>query len=577
MLKLAIIASFAEMSGIDKFVEELELVQRNYGLTHNEKENSIHALFVSQQGTQTIGNYLAAVLTRVEGKRIIQIVEQYPKVYENLLDDPALAHLLHNLNLTTDTQIIRNLISMVSVALQLYAEAHKLYSDEVASSMVVFGLQWVKFEDLAISERSSELLLAITRSFAASPTRMSELMGEIFDKAQAIRDDTTLLLRYLAIGATLSKDNQTAAHAFVESQLLTLLYELCRSKDILAAVNAIEFLADVAKGPGARAILAAMCEEVVPTTGDSSSPKLPAPMTWLSSLCPEESNPSFDPFLRDVAMRTLTELFAHAVESNFGFVDMDFDMLISTASACLADRGADAQTRLAGLAVISDLALVSSVWLRRVLFPDRDPSLETASAWFTLLHSGKPELASAGLFALAHVIARPDNLYVAAAQDSEHKSHREGVIPDDRAVTEMKKRLALAIGSTRSMTTIKYLLQVAKQPVSPLRIAAMEVMKALIQQQSWGLGSVLCPGLGTSGSPVTTSSLAQSEFLQYLLDRTTEYDKEGKDAKFQLIVGVRDNTAVFPLLSEDTQIAINRAISQGAYYMPPRLEEMQTL
>ena len=101
----------------------------------------------------------------------------------------------------------------------------------------------------------------------------------------------------------------------------------------------------------------------------------------------------------------------------------------------------------------------------------------------------------------------------------------------------------------------------------------MDIMHAMIKQ-AWGL--TMLTGISSESAGSSTSSITQSEFLQYLVDRTTEMDKEGKDAKFEIILAVKGSPH-FGTLSADAQVAIDRMIAQGAYYMPSLLSEMQTI
>ncbi|XP_064458042.1 26S proteasome non-ATPase regulatory subunit 5-like [Ornithodoros turicata] len=71
---------------------------------------------------------------------------------------------------------------------------------------------------------------------------------------------------------------------------------------------------------------------------------------------------------------------------------------------------------------------------------------------------------------------------------------------------------ALGDGST------KLLLQICKQPFPDLRCGALAVLRELALQ-AWGQDVLL----------------AQPGFLEYLLDRSTEPDKEGKEAKFTVV------------------------------------------
>lgn len=121
------------------------------------------------------------------------------------------------------------------------------------------------------------------------------------------------------------------------------------------------------------------------------------------------------------------------------------------------------------------------------------------------------------------------------------------------------------IGEFKTVPTMHYLVKLAKLPIPVLRNAAVDLMRAVAEQPGgWGLQSLF------GNSPET------SEFWNYLKDRTTEFSKEGKDFKFALIRSVHLNPSV-GLLGEDIQKQLSVLVKQGAYYMPPRMEDPETL
>lgn len=93
----------------------------------------------------------------------------------------------------------------------------------------------------------------------------------------------------------------------------------------------------------------------------------------------------------------------------------------------------------------------------------------------------------------------------------------------------------------------------------------MDLLRAIVEQPGgWGLDFLL------GRSPET------SEFWQYLKDRNTEFSKEGKDFKFALIQSVHRSRFI-GLLGENLQKQLEVLVKQGAYYMPPRMEDPETL
>jgi len=117
-------------------------------------------------------------------------------------------------------------------------------------------------------------------------------------------------------------------------------------------------------------------------------------------------------------------------------------------------------------------------------------------------------------------------------------------------VAALKKRLFLEVGPARSnsITTVQYMLTLAKQPVGATRHAAVDLMRAAAEQ-SWGLAMLFqgrqCAIYNRNDNvvlffPISIIGVLRTEcpFFVYLQHRESEFDKEGKDWKFGLILAV---------------------------------------
>ena len=88
--------------------------------------------------------------------------------------------------------------------------------------------------------------------------------------------------------------------------------------------------------------------------------------------------------------------------------------------------------------------------------------------------------------------------------------------------------------------------------------------------------------LSCAAAPSLGAMKADCPFFQYLRNRTTEFDKAGKEWKFALIgalweslrqAGLQINTAD----EQEIRATLQSMVQQGPFYMPPRVEEPQTL
>lgn len=112
-----------------------------------------------------------------------------------------------------------------------------------------------------------------------------------------------------------------------------------------------------------------------------------------------------------------------------------------------------------------------------------------------------------------------------------------------------------------------YLLKMATSPITPVRYAALDVMAAMASQPSgWGL-LILSQ---------TQSPSHEGGFVGYLANRETEFCKEGKEWKYSLIKAIHLNPAR-QMLNETFNKSVDLLVSQGPFYMPPRMAELMTV
>jgi len=141
---------------------------------------------------------------------------------------------------------------------------------------------------------------------------------------------------------------------------------------------------------------------------------------------------------------------------------------------------------VSGLVILSRFAGISLSSLE-LLFAESSREEPLYAVWLSLLRSSsKPELIAAVLQGVTAVLDRADSaLLTVGAPSNVFVSFGEEHI---QRVAALKKRLFLEVGPARSssLTTVQYLLTLAKQPVGTTRHAAMDLMRATAGQ-SWGL------------------------------------------------------------------------------------------
>lgn len=97
------------------------------------------------------------------------------------------------------------------------------------------------------------------------------------------------------------------------------------------------------------------------------------------------------------------------------------------------------------------------------------------------------------------------------------------------------------------------MINIAKQPFVDLRLAAYRCLLELTRS-SWALSAM-------NNEP---------GFIEFLLNRSTEKDKEGKEAKFAIIQSICQNDSEAKVaLGNVNYLKLRRYINEGVFYVEP--------
>lgn len=109
------------------------------------------------------------------------------------------------------------------------------------------------------------------------------------------------------------------------------------------------------------------------------------------------------------------------------------------------------------------------------------------------------------------------------------------------------------IKETTSEKFFNLLLNYAKQPFMEIRLATQSCFNAFVQTK-WG-------------SEYLLKNSNKSEFLKYLLDRSTELEKEGRMSKYELVKSVSNSEFIHELIDAAQFKLIEIYIREGPYYI----------
>lgn len=202
------------------------------------------------------------------------------------------------------------------------------------------------------------------------------------------------------------------------------------------------------------------------------------------------------------------------------------------------------------------------------------------SAWLEYLNSSKTELQAAALIALAKIFDQDDAHYLANERSGQFGANVRSTVfqfPGSDALTvdsviAWKQQLLRNVGHVKRVSPSHLLMKLAKHPIPTVHHAALHFMRAIaLQPTGWGLQALF----NTTGL-LHDVHLLHCEFWQYLKDRFTESSREGKQYKFAVIEAIARCPAR-PMLHEDIARGLDIMVSQGPFYMPPKLEEMETM
>jgi 26S proteasome non-ATPase regulatory subunit 5 len=129
-----------------------------------------------------------------------------------------------------------------------------------------------------------------------------------------------------------------------------------------------------------------------------------------------------------------------------------------------------------------------------------------------------------------------------------HIPANENTISTAAALTQQIYRLC-----NRVFSILPIVIQIAKQPFVDLRLAAYRYLFELTRSP-WALHEMN----------------SEPGFIEFLLNRSTEKDKEGKEAKFSVIQSICRNSEEAKLaIGNVNYLKLRRYVNEGAFFVEP--------
>lgn len=539
------------MSGF--LIQELQSIANDHRLTHRDQEHRIIDKIHREHGSTL--SFLTAIssLSNEHYYQVLNLLKRYLDAFDRILLCPQLIQFLDLIQSRQSTPIVNVLLEMLTWDVKKNLSHVTVDYASNLDGMMAFAISCLGSDDLEVAEKAGDLISLV---IPAHPAYVKAMYLASNQFPASVAHSRTVLLRYHSLLAELVKASEPLLQVVEEVGFVDQLLLLVRAEDVLVQVNAIELLVSIA---GTDKGLEALNRH--------------GGVQWLIATACQGA----DPLIKDEALRCLSALFSRAAAHSMLFIQQIDPSAVSLFMETIfqyIDEGNE-HNKIAGLGLLSDFMAISAYSLAQALSYRNGDLLQ---AWLRLLIASKPELQGAALHSIARVLEQPDEQYVENDRALPSKAALTG-IPEStvedtevtvETVSNLKKHLFAAMNAFKRNTAVEYLIYSAKQPISATRHAAVEIMTALAMQAGgWGLQLLF-------GRASSETALLQSAFWQYLTNRLSESNKEGKDFKFALIQAVSHNPLAehFPA---EIKRRLHQMINQGAYYMPPAMEDMQTL
>jgi len=400
-------------------------------------------------------------------------------------------------------------------------ESNILSSSQVISlTRMLFPM--VADSDLTSSEIACELLFAFAKS---SPSSVIPLI--VPDGSDIL--DSVISSRYSALHSRIAGISGECFNVCRDCGLVDQIVTKCKSGDVLLVLVILELIPDLAQS-----------QEGLQYLYDCGMFDF---LVLLSCGSPDEQVP--DPFLGEQALRELSKILvlSYKISGNRITTLLGADFMHKVMTAISNILGSTTQTeRLTGLFAASEIACASVNGLESVV-----SNVEVLDGIMTLLRS-TPEVQAACLHAIGRMI--------------EENSDHSGDLAAFARSSTIKKTLFEGIGIARSApSTASYLLQTLRKPVSETRHGAYHILIAIIKcDPQYGL--------------ITIFQIP--EFMPYLEQRATEFNKEGKEWRFSLMSAIHESPNK-TILGDEVVAEIKKYVDQGPFHVEVEQSEMLTI
>ena len=490
-----------------------------------------------------MGNLTKVLQERENALRVLKTWSGDDKFTRACTESESLPILISTYRGWADDNVTKHFLEML-----LFSQSNlKVKIDEDLCTLVVgHASEMVCSESVGLSDTAGKLVEEIVLS---SERDAGALLDEFVKTCTALASEagvsgSILKMRYCGVMSHIlgSKGRDDLFNASLEHGAVREIVDLCQSKaDPLLQMNALVLLVAFAQtAAGYKYLL------------DNGV------LTWLLDVSQPDDSGSTDYMLvGPVALDTLAAIFNRAMAC--GVLSHDaFDsgrtdgrlmnLFVQTMTANV--YSSQEQSRVAGFNALVQFGTSSPTAAKAI-----ESSDEVVDALVGMLRSTKAEVKVAALCGFAELVRYEGK----AAEDAFAFTSTENAGGMETTSAQLFAKIARAASGNQD--SLGFLLHVLRQPFSETRIAAMACMGAAAKWK-WSI-------------PLFFHSVKAATFRDFL-ERHTEHDKRGKEAKFGIICALTANPG-FEMLSEDNQKFLKAAKGRGAFYVVPEMAEPQTI
>eukprot|EP00615_Pteridomonas_danica_P006669 CAMPEP_0114340226 /NCGR_PEP_ID=MMETSP0101-20121206/8240_1 /TAXON_ID=38822 ORGANISM="Pteridomonas danica, Strain PT" /NCGR_SAMPLE_ID=MMETSP0101 /ASSEMBLY_ACC=CAM_ASM_000211 /LENGTH=406 /DNA_ID=CAMNT_0001473427 /DNA_START=507 /DNA_END=1727 /DNA_ORIENTATION=+ len=394
-------------------------------------------------------------------------------------------------------------------------------------------------------------------------------------KAKGHSNDTIVLMRYIELLVHISILDDSFFKIAMDGSMLDIIVDVIKQNDPLLQMNILDLTEKLCDSPlHVKYLFKSGITEwlLYLITGDNAP-------NWVNN-----PSPTPDILLAPQSLRIISMMFASTYSStsdathneinlNDGeVIPPELILRFLTAACKFGDDPSNEASNLAAFDAVSNFAGSSPANLGMVL-----DNKQLAASWLTL-----PSRTSTKAFVL-HSIAQVISPRIL---DKEHSSSRPPVVdanpsfsgtphaqtritlpppvpgqaseqlPNDHEES-MNKRLFLDFGKYNGYnsgpTTMAFLVESQRKPISEIRDAVFDVLRACAAKEQWGINFMsACGG-----------------FFDFLGNRHTEFNKEGMEWKFSVIEALVNNANLLIVIKNNEIIEkLRLMLTEGPFYVP---------